>query len=118
VFPPLIQAKLDDFMAYWNHHRVRKQKDKVMPSGHVPMNAFCNPAEFLGIQCKISVPLDVVQEMRALVIEDTGPREQWITDDFRNIADNAHAQIGSPALTLENSWEIFTAMSDVIHTLG
>jgi hypothetical protein len=75
VFPPLVQAKLDEFKAYWNHHHIRKQKGKVMPSGHVPMNIFLNPAELLGTQCKIAVPLEVVQEMRAFVVEQTGARE-------------------------------------------
>lgn len=88
-----------------------------MPSGHVPANAFCNPPEFLGVQCKISVPMEAVEEMRALVIEETGPRESWINSDFAKIADDTYAQIGSPVLTLENAWEAFTAMSDVIRRL-
>ena len=118
VFPPLIQAKLDEFKTYWNNHRIRKQKNKAMPSGHVPMNTFCNPAEFLGVQCKIPVPPDAVQEMRAFVIEETGQRENWISDDFAKIADDIYLQIGSPALTLDNAWEVFTAMSNAIHTLN
>lgn len=118
VFPPLIQAKLDEFKTYWNNHRIRKQKNKAMPSGHVPMNAFCNPAEFLGVQCKIPVPPDAVQEMRAFIIEETGQRENWISDDFAKIADDIYLQISSPALTLDNAWEVFTAMSNAIHTLN
>jgi len=82
------------------------------------MNAFCNPAEFLGVQCKIPVPAEAVQEMRALVFEETGPRECWMGDDFAKIADDVYIQIGSPGLTLENAWEVFTAMSDVIRTLS
>ena len=82
------------------------------------MNAFHNPAEFLGIQCKISVPPEAVQEMRGLVIDEAGPRENWISGDFSTIADDVFMQIGSPTLTLENAWEVFTAMSDVIHTLN
>jgi len=89
-----------------------------MPSGHVPMNAFHNPAEFFGVQCKIPVPLEAVQEMRMLVIEETGPREDWIGDDFRKIVDGAYSQLDSPVLTLENAWEVFTALSDIIHTSG
>ena len=118
VFPPLVQAKLDEFKVYWNNHRIRKQKNKAMPSGHVPMNAFCNPAEFLGVQCKISIPSEAVQEMRALVVEETGVREQWIGDNFAKIAAEAYMQIGSPGLTLENAWEVFTAMSDFIRALN
>lgn len=82
------------------------------------MNAFHNPAEYLGAQCKIPVPLEAVQEMRALVIEETGPREDWISDDFRKIVDNAYLQLGSPDLSLENAWEVFTALSDIIHPSG
>ena len=88
-----------------------------MPSGHIPMNALCNPAEFLGTQCKITVPLEAIQEMGAMVIEETGPRQCWIADNFKEIADDIYAQIGSPTSTLENAWEVFTAMSDVIRTL-
>lgn len=89
-----------------------------MPSGHVPANAFCNPAELLGIHCKIPVPLEAVQEMRTMVIKETGPRDHWVNDDFTRIADDVYMQIGSPALTLENAWDVFTAMSDVIRILS
>lgn len=82
------------------------------------MNAFCNPAEFLGIPCKIPVPLDAVEEMRRMVIGETGPREDWVSNDFSKIANDAYMQIGSPALTLGNAWEVFTAMSNVIHTFS
>ena len=59
-----------------------------MPSGHVPMNALNNPVEFLGIQCKIPIPPEVVREMRAMVIEETGPKENWVSDDFARIAED------------------------------
>jgi len=82
------------------------------------MNTFCNPAKFLGIQCKIPVPPEAAQEMCTLVVEETSPRECWIGDDFAKIMDNIYIQIGSPGLTLENAWEVFTTISDVIHTLS
>lgn len=82
------------------------------------MNAFRNPAEFLGIHCKIPVPLEAAQEMRAMVIEETGPREHWVSRDFAKIADDIYTQIGSPVLTFENAWDVFTSMSDVIYTLS
>ncbi|KAJ7877573.1 hypothetical protein B0H14DRAFT_2342283, partial [Mycena olivaceomarginata] len=36
IFPPLVQAELDEFRTYWNQHRIRSQAEKNMPSGHVP----------------------------------------------------------------------------------
>jgi len=52
--------------------------------------------------------------MHALVIEETGPREDWIGDDFRKIIDEAYSQLGSPVLTFENAWDVFTALFNVI----
>ncbi|KAJ6533913.1 hypothetical protein DFH09DRAFT_932519 [Mycena vulgaris] len=43
IFVPLLQAELDEFRLYWNHHRVRTQPDKNMPSGHVPYDALDHP---------------------------------------------------------------------------
>ena len=37
MFPPLVQAKLDEFCRWWSQHRVRHQADN-MPSRHVPIN--------------------------------------------------------------------------------
>jgi hypothetical protein len=81
------------------------------------MNAFCNPSELLGIQCKIPVPFEAVREMCTLVLDETGPRGSWITEDFRKVADEVYLSIGSPALTLDNAWEVFTAMSNTISTI-
>lgn len=89
-----------------------------MPSGHVPANVFDDPAQFVGVGCKVAVPPEAVQEMRAMVVEETGPRECWVTPEFKGIADDAYAQIGSPTLTFDNAWEVFAAMSAVIHALG
>jgi hypothetical protein len=46
IFIPLLQAQLDAFRIYWNHHRVHSQKDKNMPSGHIPADAFNHPQNF------------------------------------------------------------------------
>ena len=55
--------------------------------------------------------------MYTLVVEEISPRECWI-DDFTKITDNIYIQIGSPGLTLNNAWEVFITMSDIIRTLS
>ncbi|KAJ7123737.1 hypothetical protein C8R44DRAFT_840569 [Mycena epipterygia] len=121
IFPPLVQAELDDFRTYWNQHKIRPQADKNMPSGHVPADALEHPELYGGINCFIRVPLDTIKELRAFLTEEVGPREQhlsWVSDDFAKIAEEVHQSLGSPKVTLENSWEIFKHMSATMEELG
>jgi hypothetical protein len=48
IFPPLVQAELDEFRTYWNQHQVRSQPNKNMPSGHVPADVLEHPELFGG----------------------------------------------------------------------
>ncbi|TFK17581.1 hypothetical protein FA15DRAFT_661343, partial [Coprinopsis marcescibilis] len=64
VFVPLVQQALDNFRDYWNYHRVRKQKNKLMPSGHIPADAFFNPEKY-DIHAK-NYLIPMPEEMQAL----------------------------------------------------
>ncbi|KAJ7659812.1 hypothetical protein DFH06DRAFT_1130567 [Mycena polygramma] len=82
IFVPLLQARLDEFRLWWNHHRVRTQPEKNMPSGHVPLDAFDHPQNYGGLDCRIPVPQAAVDELREMVTEDVGPRDahlSWFT---------------------------------------
>ncbi|KAJ6566838.1 hypothetical protein B0H19DRAFT_1138688 [Mycena capillaripes] len=121
IFPPLVQAKLDEFRIYWNQHRVRSQPNKNMPSGHVPADILEHPELFGGINCLIKVPKETLADLRVFLTEEVGPRSehlQWVDDEFAAIAEAVHESIGSPHITLTNSWEIFRQMSVGIENLG
>ncbi|KAJ6550296.1 hypothetical protein B0H19DRAFT_1211498 [Mycena capillaripes] len=99
IFIPLLQAQLDAFRIYWNHHRVRSQKDKNMPSGHVPADAFNHPQNFGGLDCRIPILKAAVDDMRRMLAEEVGPREihlSWFSAEFAVLAENIYAQIGKP----------------------
>lgn len=92
-----------------------------MPSGHVPADALEHPELFGGINCFIRVPQDTIKELREFLTEEVGPREEhlsWVSDDFARIAEEVHEFLGSPKITLENSWEIFKQMSARMEELG
>ncbi|KAJ7453495.1 hypothetical protein FB451DRAFT_1050178 [Mycena latifolia] len=121
IFPPLVQAELDDFRIYWNQHKIRAQANKNMPSGHVPADALEHPELFGGISCFIKVPQETLKELRAFLTEEVGPREdhlRWVAEDFAKIAEEVHRSLGSPKITLENSWVIFKNMSVRMEELG
>ncbi|KAJ7767164.1 hypothetical protein B0H16DRAFT_1716801 [Mycena metata] len=124
VFVPLLQAKLEEFRIWWNHHRVRSQKEKNMPSGHIPADAFEHPQNFGGLDCLIEVPQSAVNDLRDMITEEVGPRDvhlSWFTAEFDELAGNIYEQIGKPMISLETAWDVFEKMlqpiADVIDSL-
>ncbi|KAJ7092528.1 hypothetical protein C8R43DRAFT_1049877 [Mycena crocata] len=121
IFPPLIQGELDEFRVYWNQHRIRAQPNKTMPSGHVPVDALEHPEIYGGINCFIKIPKETIDNLREVLTQEVGPRSdhlQWVDDEFSSLAESVHKSIGSPKITLNNSWEIFAQMSICIEELG
>ncbi|KAK7036921.1 hypothetical protein R3P38DRAFT_2489014, partial [Favolaschia claudopus] len=120
IFVPLLQAKLDEFRLWWNHHRVRDhhrvrvQIEKNMPSGHVPADASAHPKNFGGIDCRISVPLAAVDDMRQMLTEEVGSRESHLSSfslEFAELAEQVYLHIGKPTLSLETAWGVFQQMA-------
>jgi hypothetical protein len=113
-----VQQRLDGFRAYWNNHCIRAQKEKKLPSGHIPSLLAQDPSSWGGLDCRITVPRHVVDRLRQLVTEDVGPREDhltWCSHEFQAQADNAHAALGYPDITLENAWDVFQDMLEVLN---
>ena len=120
IFPPLVQAELDEFCLWWNQHRVRHQADKNMPSGHVPIDVLENPELYCGTDCRVRIPPTVVQELREDLTEEGGTREShvnWVSDDFSAIADDVYKFIGTPRISFPSAWHVFKQMSDVMGEL-
>ena len=91
-----------------------------MPSGHVPDDALEHPQMFGGLKCFISIPKEAVNELRAHLTEEVGPREthlSWYTDEFAAMADAAYQSIGKPTYNLDTAWSTFATMSDALETL-
>lgn len=90
-----------------------------MLSGHYPFRAIEEPTMFAGIPCKISVPREAVEEMRSILAEEVGPREQhlaWVTSEFSTQAGEVYAAIGSPTLTIETAWNVFASITQYIQS--
>ncbi|KAF9071485.1 hypothetical protein BDP27DRAFT_1419053 [Rhodocollybia butyracea] len=103
---------------WWNHHRVRSQSAKLMPSGHVPGYAFDHPAEFDGMDCRISIPKEAVTRLRGFLEEDTQlSREEcfrWYPDDFSQRALSAWESVGSPKVDLSSAWDVFIQIAPLV----
>jgi hypothetical protein len=116
IFAPLMQIELDNFAEWWNHHRVRHQHEKIMPSGHVPTQALNYPDIFAALDCRIAIPNEAVAELRAEINREEGSRarfQAWpgLTAEFNIHASQIYAEIGEPELTMARGWDVFVQMA-------
>lgn len=108
-----MQQELDTFREYWNYHEIRKQPGKLMPSQHVPIDAFENPGKYGGTDCRIPVPPEMIAELRAKLEMEVGPRAahlDFLTPEIRFRLDGVYTALDSPILDFDNCWEVFTRM--------
>ncbi|TFK26790.1 hypothetical protein FA15DRAFT_636915 [Coprinopsis marcescibilis] len=117
IFVPIVQKALDDFRIYWNHHLVRYQSTKQMPSSHVPADALKNPQSYdpNAVNCLIPIPQDAQDSCRQMIEAELGPRADyfsWYSTEFDEVARAAHANIGSTPIELENAWDVFNRMAE------
>jgi hypothetical protein len=111
LWPPLMQRELDKFCASANNRRVRKQKDKILPSGVTPNLAYLFPEKFGGRDCLQNVDVQIVEEM----LEDMRAEKEALSDwgvpvEFSTRAQAVYKSLNSPEITLDNIWIIFAAM--------
>lgn len=119
IFVPLVQRELDESKLYWNNHKIRRQKNKQMPSGHIPIDVFENPEAYHLEDCRIPVPPNMLTDLREDLTEQVGPRSQyfsWYSDHFDDLAQQTFdaLHIGRQGIELENAWTVFKRMADVL----
>ncbi|KAL0061838.1 hypothetical protein AAF712_011280 [Marasmius tenuissimus] len=115
LFPKLVQSCLDDFIAYWNTHKIRKQNSPL--SGITPTHAMECPEQYGMVSGAIDVPPDLIEELRSR-LPDRNEVFRWVSDDFEIMAGAAYDMIGRPSLVgpaaMKKGWEIFHQMAAVI----
>lgn len=112
IWPRVIQKELDRFRLMANTRRTRKQKNKILPSGHPPSFIYDNPGLWGAEECLIPVDYDVTARM----LEEMEPTyvtlADWGVPDL--FAERAEALLPyCPAntfdkITLSNAWTVFS----------
>lgn len=104
-----MQLKLDAFVSLKNCSRIRKQKKTHLPSGGSPDEFWTYPEDHHLENQLIPVPDSVLDEL----IEEHTPADlfAWVDDaEVEARFEEAYAGLGSPALTLQNTWDVFLHM--------
>ncbi|KAF8508282.1 hypothetical protein JB92DRAFT_3121039 [Gautieria morchelliformis] len=126
IWPVALQAKLDEFVIYWNNHTIHSQPEKAMPSGMTPRHIYTCPEEW-GAE-SLAIPLqtdeqdeaDVEHEIRELRNSLDMPCSEafrWVDDDFDQAAQLLFQQLGSPPITALSAWDLFMAMVPVLQDM-
>ncbi|RDX40327.1 hypothetical protein OH76DRAFT_1490373 [Lentinus brumalis] len=114
LWPPLLQARLDEFQAYWNNHLIRTQREKLNTSGTSPLHAFSAPESVrsTACNCAIKVNMNLVNELRAQIGGAEGRRAafEFVSPEFKAMADDVYGNLGYPSITLETAWDVFIAV--------
>ncbi|KAI0752401.1 hypothetical protein C8Q80DRAFT_1266961 [Daedaleopsis nitida] len=118
LWPKIVQVKLNAFREYWNCHKIRGQRNKLMPSGGSPNNMFLN---YQAYGCEdLSIPVTDMGLVRRLRDELPVTREEafrFVDDEFDAAAWEAYAEIGSPELSVETGWATFSRMGAVLQRM-
>ncbi|KAJ7769521.1 hypothetical protein B0H16DRAFT_1661037 [Mycena metata] len=92
IWPPIVQGELDHFTERWNSHVIRRQRNKLMPSGVSPNELYAHP----DIQISRDTALS------------------WVPAEFDTIASQVYELIGSPMCSAETAWDLFSRMASVM----
>ncbi|KAI0739840.1 hypothetical protein C8Q80DRAFT_1112091, partial [Daedaleopsis nitida] len=117
LWPQIVQQKLNNFVQYWNCHRVRSQKTKAMPSGTTPNDIYEDPESYGYEDLGICVDVSVVEHLRSKLVVTREEAFRFVDDDFKAAAEEVYAEIGSPQLVLERGWAIFGDMRGRLHNM-
>jgi hypothetical protein len=110
VWPKIIQASLDNFVEYWNNHKIRTQPNKFLPSGF-SLNFICDFPERFGLtHFGVPVSMDLVEALRENIPKMREECYRWVSDEFDMKALEIYNHIGAPKFILTDGWTIYCQM--------
>ncbi len=103
----LIQSELDQLREKFNNHKVRKDRNKKLPSGTSSNIAYTLYGDYGGENCLQPVELPVVSKL----MEEIGGQDliRFVSVEYSAKAEAVLKGLGA-TVTLENVWNVFQAM--------
>ncbi|KAJ7091599.1 hypothetical protein C8R44DRAFT_835770 [Mycena epipterygia] len=96
LWPKIVQVSLDDFVEYWNNHKIRTQRNKQLPSGFSPNYIYDFPDKFGLTYFGVPAPQDLVYALRENIPKNRKECYRWVSDEFEFV--------------LTEGWTIFCQM--------
>ncbi|KIK76851.1 hypothetical protein PAXRUDRAFT_168580, partial [Paxillus rubicundulus Ve08.2h10] len=112
IWPKLLRKDLQETMNFHNGACMRKDKDKIGPSGMSRNEAFSLPEKWGGHNCLLSVDVNVVREIKVKM--GGNALLEFTSVEFSAHAQAAYDTLGITELTVENVWHVFHAMCPLV----
>jgi hypothetical protein len=90
LWPKILQIQLDNFVEYWNNHKIQKQKEKPNMSGHTPRHAFTVCDSLCTTDCCISMTKDTIDALHVQIPQSQDEVICWVSNDFNRAAGDAY----------------------------
>lgn len=104
-----LRSEFVHIRAQMNSYRVRRDKNKLLPSGASPSEIYSLPEKYGLRQCLRPVDVAVIQEAKE-AIGGAGLID-FVHPDYAVHAEEVLASLGGlQAVTYQNIWDIFVAM--------
>ena len=113
LWPTLVQKELDQLRDRFNAHKVRYDKNKILPSGVSPNVAYALLERYNAVDCLQVVDRHVVRGIMDAMGGDDLIR--FVDIEFAVRAQNVFNSLNLPTVTLDNVWYIFQAMMPVLY---
>ncbi|KAK7690805.1 hypothetical protein QCA50_005905 [Cerrena zonata] len=112
LWSKLIQQELDHLRSTFNDHKVRRNKEKLGPSGVSPNIATALYAKYGGEWGLQPVDVNVVRQLK----EELGGEDlvRFVPAEYATHAQTIYDSLGIESLEFNNVWNIFTLMLPLI----
>ncbi|KAJ7863354.1 hypothetical protein B0H14DRAFT_3444217 [Mycena olivaceomarginata] len=108
LWEKIVQLCLDDIRRENSRHRVRFQRNKLLPTGGTHGEFYKHPERWGGRDQLVPVDVAVVDR---LIEMHTPPRLfQFGTDEMVALCEGLYSSIGCPDVSAINGWDVFKAM--------
>ncbi|KAJ7093607.1 hypothetical protein C8R44DRAFT_645917 [Mycena epipterygia] len=98
LWPKIMQLSLNEFVEYWNNHRIRAQHNKLLPSGFSP-NYICDFPESFGlVDFSVPAPQNFIDTLRQNIPKPRGECYRWVSDEFDVGSERAPKLVDPPRI--------------------
>ncbi|KAF9033382.1 hypothetical protein BJ165DRAFT_1598800 [Panaeolus papilionaceus] len=108
VWSKVVQDILDRYLIFQQNHRIRFQKNSLLPTGGQPINFFEHPERWNGTNLLVEVPNSQIEEFQK--VYDKPEALKFGNQAIRDFCEQRYAAIGAPELKSYTAWVIFATM--------
>jgi len=111
LWPPVIQKECDRFVEIANNRRMRKQIDKLLPSGVPPMYTYSFPERFGARDCLQPVNVQIVDEILSEMEDEKNSLSSWdVPEEFAEQCRYALRMVAVEEVNTLTIWPVFSGM--------